>query len=58
MYQQTMELTMPEISQALECLYHQKQPQGRLQMLEPEHWEELSHLLTNLMWERSLRPLH
>ena len=58
MDQQTMQLTAVEISQALDCLYHQTQPQGRLQMLEMEQWEELSHLLSHLMLERERYPLH
>ena len=55
-----VQLSPELVSQALACLYHQRQPQGELLALnlQLEHWEELSNLLLALLRERRVQSLH
>jgi hypothetical protein len=55
---QVLQMSPEQVSQAMDCLYHQKQPQGELLSLTLEHWEELSQLLINLLKEKRRSSVH
>jgi predicted amidophosphoribosyltransferase len=59
MYEVVQKLQLPEVEEALACLYHHKEPeQQALLELENQDWVALAQLLHQLMLEKNQASLH